>query len=666
MLAWLSIVAPVLTALGIIALLGLPAAFALRARGFAIAIITIPAAFAVMGITSLAAPALGVFWSIVPLVVVSAAFSLVLLLLRKVFVIRHVSSRNTTSGQGLWIPVCSAAIGGLAIATAVILSFKTPDAISQTYDVNFHLNAVRMILEEGSASPFDMDLSSPGSVVSYPALWHGFVTLIVQICGASIPLATNAALLSVVAVVWTIGMVGLGRAFAGPSIRVTVISGILSVAIPSFPLALTGYGILYPNLLSFALIPYFLIGFMQFFALAQARRSDVNSPGSSLLLIFGSIGAVMLAHPNGLHSVLVWMIGPSIYLVVRAFRRVPVMQRDGALRPALLPPTLRKAFAVCGFVSLIVLVYFAWLIGRTFTAPWGGDHKPLGAALDAIGMSPHLEGHAWPLTVLFIVGFISVILLKKLRWTVITGMLFLGLYIISDGFPPAEWRTFFLTPWYNTPWRLSALAWMGLFPFLVMGASTSWSILRGGIIRWTRLSQRPKLFYCGASVLAALFLLASTQGAGAHAGIQYVSSKYESSGEAAYLLDNDERAILERLPETLPADAVIISNPWNGSALAYAIAGVPVLTPHASGNYDPRITELSSELKYGTPRACELVDELNAHYVLDFGTKYVFQGTKRAVPFLGVTDVSLSDMFTELDREGEAVLYEVTGCDSNQ
>ncbi|MBC9944637.1 hypothetical protein ICL81_08970 [Leucobacter sp. cx-328] len=667
MLQWLALVLPVVTMLGLIAVLGLPIAFALRARGFSVLLISIPAAFAVLALSSFIAPFLGIFWTVLPAIGLTVVLTVVLFALRPFMAIqRKGSSAHSSGAKRFWIPTVAAAIGGLTITASVVLAIKSPDAISQTYDVNFHLNAVQKILDEGSAAPYDMDLSAPGAKVFYPTLWHGLVALIVQLSSVSIPLATNAALFATIAIIWTVGMVGFGRAIAGPSARVSFISGVLSVAIPSFPLSLTGYGILYPNLLAFALIPYFLIAFMQLFGIAKARRSDMNSMGSALLLLFGSFGAVVLAHPNGMHAILVWLIGPSLYLLIRAIRGANVPQRTGELGAALLSKGPRISLAALGCLGLFALIIVAWYVGRTSDAPWGGDKGPKGALLDAIGMSPHLEGHVWPVSLLMLVGFVVVIRLTRMRWLFVPGVLFLALYIISDGFPPSEWRTFFLTPWYNTPWRLSALVWMGVFPFIVLGASLGWSALRGGLVRWARLVQRPKFARIGGSALAVLFLLAATQGAGAHAGIQYVSSKYEKSGPNAVLLDVDERAVLERLSETLPENAVIIDNPWNGGALAYAISGIPVLTPHTGGNYDPRIAELTSELKYGTPRSCELVEQLGARYILDFGTKYVFPGTKRAEPFLGITDVGESDMFTEIDREGDAVVYEVTGCDISQ
>lgn len=662
MLAWLNLLVPVAALCAVILLLGGPIAWALRARGFSVALITIPAAFAVMALSSIASPLLGLNWSILPPLGLTALVTLVVLLFRRFLAIRIPHGPNMA--HRFWVPVASAAIGGLVIAVSVAVAMKTPDAISQTYDANFHLNAVRYILETGNSSPLAMDLSAPGTSVFYPTLWHAAVALIVQLTGASIPLATNAALFTTIAIIWTIGMVGFGRAFAGPSTRVTVISGILSIAIPAFPLGLTGYGVLYPNLLSLALIPYFIVGFMQLFGIAHARRSSANSIGSAMLLTLGSFGAVVLAHPNGLHSMLVWLLAPTLYLVVRALRNGQIQNTAGELVVSSMPAPLRKIGAFLAVPALAVLIVGAWYVGRTSDDSWGGSYGPRSGIFEALSMTPHTSGHSWPLLILVVIGCAAVFRWKKSRWLFLSGFVFFILYYISDAFPPSAWRSLFLNPWYNSPWRLAALAWMGLFPFFVLGASYAWSVLRGGSIRWARLTEKPRVVRATTATLAALFLLAATQGAGTYAGIKYVTTSYKTKVESAPLLDEDERVLLERLDQHLPDDAVIIDNPWNGGALAYAVSGFPVLTPHTGGSYDPRISELSSALKDGTPRACELVDELGARFVLDFGTHYVFEDTPDAEPFIGVTEIDGSDMFTELDREGDAVLYEVTGCDS--
>src|SRR5699024_3969800 len=104
-------------------------------------------------------------------------------------------------------PLAGAALGGFIILATFVRRMWGPDSVSQTYDANFHLNLVARILESGNPSPLSVDLSSPGNPTFYPAAWHSTVTLIAQVSGASVPLATNALLLVCVSIVWPIGVV---------------------------------------------------------------------------------------------------------------------------------------------------------------------------------------------------------------------------------------------------------------------------------------------------------------------------------------------------------------------------------------------------------------------------------------------------------------------------
>lgn len=666
MSAWLPLALPLLAALAILAVLGLPAALALRLRGFAIAIVAIPAGFAVLALAPILSGIAHLRWSVIPAFAFAAILALVLVVLRRWL---GAPRRDRTAPRPprvhrLWVPIGSAAIGGAAIATTLVLSIKSADAISQTYDAIFHLNAVRLILETGNASPFAMDLSNPGHPGFYPTLWHGYVVLIAQLSGASIPLATNAALFTVCAVVWPIGAVALGRAIAGPSVRTTLVSGIIAAAFPNFPLSLAGFGVLYPNLLSTALIPFVLVAALQLLGLGQARRSDPLAAGTRWLLLLGALGTAILAHPNAIHVLLLWLAAPIITAAIRATRGGRVPSSDGTLQRTVLGRGPRIGLAAAGLLLFLLAVVVAWHFGRTSDHPWGGSHEtPFGAVLDAVGSTPRLEGHNWPVTVLIVLGAALIVFRRRQRWLLGVSLALISFYIIADGFRPADWRTFFLSPWYNDPWRLAALVPLGAIPLAVAGASTAAAIATSAFRRVARMFGGSRVAWHRTfwGMFGAAFLLATTQGAGAFAGVNYVSSKYEFDSSSR-LLTPDERTLIERLPEHVPGGAVIADNPWNGGALAYALADRRVLVPHAGGNYDPRITALTGSIDRGSVESCRAAKDLNVEFVLDFGREYVFEGTKRALPYLGISGVERSDVLTEVDRQGEAVLYKITGC----
>ncbi|WP_125099928.1 DUF6541 family protein [Leucobacter chromiireducens] len=660
MIAWLPLITPTAAAIFLLVALGLPLSLALRLRGFFAIAVAIPASLAVVAIASVLAPLVKVHWSpLAPFALGIVVAVLLLFCARRVGPVR----RNGAGVHRTLVPVGAAALGGLAIAVSLILSMKSADAISQTFDANFHLNAVRQILETGSASPLDMDLAAPGSHTYYPTLWHGFVALVAQLSGASIPLATNATVFVVCTVVWPIGVVLLGRALAGPSTRVAIVSGIVSAAFPNFPLSLAGYGVLYPNLLAIALAPFIFTGIIQLCGLSNARRAEGSSIVAAALLTIGSLGAAIFAHPNAIHITLIWMIVPATTLVYRALRGRRVPGWSGALVEPLLPRTARRTTALFGLPLLGLAIVVAWAIGRTTDNPWEGKHEVPGALLDALGMTPRLEGHAWPVTLLFLFGLVAIARSHRRRWVGYGALIPLAFYVIADGFPASEWRTFFLSPWYSDPWRLAALIWVGALPLVVIGASAAAAWFDLGLRSSARFLPHPRISRIVGLTFGALFLLAATQGAGAFAGVQYVSTKYETDA-AAPLLDTDERALLERLESHVPEGQVIANNPWNGGALAYAIADREVLVPHTGGKYDPRINEMLEGIATGTPQACSLSHELNARFVLDLGTHYVFPETPRAEPYRTISGIDSADAtaLTEVDREGEAVLYEITGC----
>ncbi|MBL3699731.1 DUF6541 family protein [Leucobacter luti] len=661
MIAWIAFVAPAAAALLVIALLGLPAALALRLRGFAIPLVAVPAAFAVLALSSIAAPIAGVPWSLVPALALALVLAGALFLLRRWLGAPAAPRAGRTQRGELWLGLGAAAIGGAVIAVSLAAGLRSPDAVSQTFDANFHLNTVRYLLDSGSASPFTMELTTPGAPVFYPTLWHSFVALVVQLTGASIPAATNAVLLAVSAVIWPIGAVALGRAVAGPSTRVTVIAGVLSAAFPNFPLFLAGYGVIYPNILSLALLPYLLVGLLQLLNLGPARRALALAPGTRWLLTLGALGAAVLAHPNAIHTALAWAAVPVLWAAARALLARPVPNAAGLLAASPLPLWWRRFGAVLGALAFVGAVGAAWVLGRSTDNAWQGFYGPRSAALQLIGGTPHLEGHAWAVALIVLIGAILAWRHRSLRWVLGSAAVLAVLYLVADGFHTSDWRTAIVGPWYNDPRRLASLVPFGALPLAVLGASALWVALRPGLRRLARISSaRPLIASRVFAVVAVLLLLAAGQ-AGSLSAMQAVKASYNT--KLGMLLDDDERALLDRIDEEVPAGDVIANNPLNGSSLSYAISDRAVLFPHGSGAYDPRAYALVDSLVAAPGDACVSAAELNVHFVLDFGTDYIFEdAAQRGVPFKRMKHLDRSPILTEIDREGDAVLYQITGC----
>lgn len=666
MIDWLPFGLPVAAAVALVAILGVPSAFALGLRGLALPAVAAPAGFAILAVASIAAPLVGIAWSPLPPVALSLVLAAILLALRRWIGVTpgvnpHAGRRPTRSWRDLWVALGAAAIGGVIIVRALMRGLDAPDAISQTFDAGFHLGAVRFILDAGNASPFGMELVTPGDPSYYPTLWHGFVALIVQVSGATIPVATNAALFTITAIVWPIGAVTLARAILGPGLRVTVAAGTLAAAFPNFPLFLSGYGVLYPNILAMALLPFLLAATLRVLNVSNARRALPLRTVAGWLFFFGSLGAAAIAHPNVLHAALAWGIAPVLVAVIRAIRGGGAPGRDGTRA---LPGTdrgTRRALGIIGAAAYAAAILAAWVTGQTSDNAWQGTYYPHAAAVSLLSGAPNLQGASWLLTALAVIGAVTAWRSPRLRWLLGSAATLAVLYLIADGFPTSDWRTLLVGPWYNDPRRLAALIPLAGLPLAVLGAGTLWTLLRPGARRAARaFTARPRRTSRWFAALAIIGIAAVTSASNAPAK-QPLHDGYNV--DAGRLLSHDELDLLDRLDELVPEGERIANNPLNGSQLGYALADREVLFPHAGGQYDPRAYALVNALVPDPAEACEFSHELEVGYVLDFGQHFVFEDDeRREKPFTHMRHLEDSPILSEVDRQGDDVLYRIDGC----
>ena len=660
LMAWLQIIPALTAALAIIAALGLPVAFALRLRGFAIAIIAVPAAFASITVTSIAAPLIGLRWNIISPLIFSFALAAVLLALHR-FIGRPAGP--VARPHRFWLPVAAAAIGGAVIAFALVRAMKSPGAIMQTHDAVFHYNLIRNVIDEGSASSLAQTLTNPDAPSFYPMLWHAFTALIVQLSGASIPVASNAMTLVAMAVVWPIGAVALARAVVGPNLRNTLIAGILSAAFPMFP-----YYIIHlsPNMLSLALAPFALVASLQLLNIGRARNGDPLPATARWLLLLGASGAAAIAHPSFLHSFLIWLIFPILWAATRTFRALKTHKDSASIRQAI--------FIMLALIAFIATILLTWRYLRT---GWIGDGmQPVHvAALNIFGAVHNFDGidiRDWFLGAIITLGTVVAWRRRSVNWLIGTAVLFATLYVISAGSGLYGRITLLTDPWYHRQRSIAALmVWVAL-PLAVLALSKAAAIGALGLRQVMpyasgdgRSSRRTRVF---AALIAIVALVLAS-----HAPLtnmrKYIATERFSASDSPRLLSPKEEALLSRIDEHVPDGSKILGNPWTGTALAYALADYPVL--YAQGSVLPSDGEalMMSQLAAGDPAACSLLDSLDVHYLLDFDTRLVEANHPKAEPFAPISGIEPNDLLTELDSEGDgdgdgdgAILYEITGC----
>ena len=544
-----------------------------------------------------------------------------------------------------WV-FAAVAIGALLIAARFVQAVGQPDAFSQTFDNVFHLNAVRYVLDTGSASSLSIGaMTSPGGGLPfYPAAWHAMVALVVQVSGVTIPVATNAMALVASALYWPISAILLTRALFGWSPVIAVATGALVASLPAFPVLLYDYGVLYPLLLGLSVIPFALA-----VVLVLGRVTPEPAPrgaGWWLFILAGALVGMTLAHPGAL----VAFVALSVPVALAVFLRVLRATR-GLLRVA-------AVVAGIGYLAVGALLVFV------LRPPAEARGWPISMSIpDALASV--LTGSMWyqvPAVVAAVcvaLGLVWAVVERPRAAMIAAGMYLIGawLFVVVAALPLSAVRDAFTGSWYNNLPRLAAIVVIAMIPIGAFGVARTFAWF--GRRPWIAsvIGRAPLPLRTLATGLAAVVLIGASQvGAPARAA-EWAAVAYRATAPAP-LLDPDELALIGRIGEHVPAGETIAGDPFTGAALVYAFGDRPALMPHTLTEITPEIETINEALVAGTfdASACAALEEEGVRFVLDFGTTGV-HGPRAGLPLLESSgDVVL------VDREGAARLYEITAC----
>ncbi|WP_400994031.1 DUF6541 family protein [Agromyces sp. GXQ0307] len=628
--------------------IGAPVPAALRLRGVAFLAVAVASTLSSVALASVIAPRLGIGWSLLPPLAVSAVIAGVSFGLRRWLVV----PRGSSAGRSEWgrpFRAQAAAIGiGTALTLALVMpAIGAPDHPSQSYDTVFHLNAVQWVLDTGNASPTAMTMTTPGRGSGfYPTTWHALVALLVQTSGVSVTVATNVMAVVVASLGWTTACVMLGRVLFGRGAFPTLLAGGLSAVFGAFPGLLLWFGILYPNLLAVSVLPTVLA----LLAAAVQRHPTLGLRTAGLLLLAGwAIGGMSLAHPNALFSLFVLSAPLAVRAVVLGIRRAPSDRRTRA-----------AVGWIVGALALAAAEVAAFRAVTTADNGWVPDRTIPDAVREGLMNAPVILSTAWVLSGLMLIGLGMALLRRpRLRWVAIGQLLAVVFYTIAIAVPQGAFRTALTGVWYNDAYRLAAIAPVLGVPLAVLGTVT--------VARWVmRVARRrpdraPGRSFSGGGVVMALVGVLAV-------AIPYVESTFDMGrllagpyrlSDRSSMLSSDEVALLGRVPDLVPEDAVVAGNPWNGSALVYAYTGRRTVFPHVGGAYPDAYWELAEGLADRTPEACAAAADLGVTHILDFGDRFIFATDDRADRYPGLTDVAEGPGLRLIAAEGDARLFEV-------
>lgn len=648
---WVAQSPALLSALAVVFAPGLALGFALRLRGLAVWALAPVGSTVVLASLAVAYGIVGIAWN--PWTAGIGCFVAAGLAALGGMALGPRRRASPAPRSHRWLLASGLAAGVVVGALRVAFYVGEPRAISQSNDAVFHLNALRWVLETGSASSLELS-GVVGGRTFYPAAWHALASLTAELSGAEIPVAANMVAIAVAAAVWPVGIAWFTRQVTGGSIPAAALAAALSPLLLAFPLLMLAWGVLYPYALAIALLPAVAavtVSMPRWFDGSGPLERRLSNIVLSAILILAGLGAVALSQPAAL---LAWGV---IALTWFAWWAVPLLR--GAA------PRLQTALIVGLAAAAVGFVALWYVLTRSTTgshwAPFRGRAEVL---LDVLLNGPVLLPFAVGVSILMIVGLVVAVRRRELRWLATSWVVFAGLYAVSASIGQPWLRRWLLGAWYADPYRLAALLPVVVIPLAAIGllAIVTWAV---GAISADRSKGSGRGVGVAVASVAALGVIALTV-----APVVQMPRLYEQLGDARSLYENhassflnaDERALLEQLDEFVPEDARVIGNPSTGTGFGYLLSGRDVYPRTWAPPPRDRWWLLAERMNRAAtdPEVCAALEAFGSpEYVLDFGPGE--EGPGRYV-MPGMTDFERHDGFELVAEQGEASLWRITAC----
>lgn len=685
MSSWIGLTPALLLVTAVMVVPGLAVLRAAGVRGLLLLTLAPAVSGGVVAVATVAGGQLGIRWS--PLVLAGATLAIAVgaFGVTRLGPLRQSLPRGGGGPRRLAVLTAGAvtvvAIPALALqARRLLRAMGSPDAITQSYDTVFHLNAVAFISDTGDASPLAMTMGTPDRATSfYPTLFHAVAALAHDVTGVGVAESVNALSLVVVLLVWPASLLALARAVFGPRPLLLAATGALAFAFPQFPNRMLSFGVLYPNLISYAMAPAVLA--LVVLALRRGRLAWVTP---TLLTLLTGVG-VLVAHPNGMVALLMLVPVPVVLAAVHATRRHRAhgggWGRVGAM-------WLGVALMVAGILVLFLRV--PMLASMRRAAYWAVQGTVPEAILGVLDLStpsialvgqPGETGEPQPLLALLVlVGIVVALRVRAWRWLPISYAVAAGLWVVA-----AAWdhplRGVLTGYWYTDAIRLAALLPMLAIPLAALGvlglARLAGLVGRRAVRREAASTPLPGARHLRrppagraqliGSVVVVAVMIAGTTVAGRQPATRDSFETLAWIFTIPDLVDDREREFLDEVGDLVPPGSAVLTNPWDGGSLVWALEDRVAVFPNINSTKDePRAILAQGLVQAGEdPRVCEAVDDLGARYVLHL-TGALWSADHPSAPHLGfpgLYGLEEAGVARVLASDGENQLLEITACD---
>ncbi|MBO3664971.1 DUF6541 family protein [Microbacterium stercoris] len=633
-LDWIDSLPALAFAIALLVLPGLPAAWLAGFRGPLLIGIGSVGSLAIIAASSLAAPVVGLRWSLVPVLIGTVVLSLVVGIVAGF----RRGGRPAIRSQG-WLWLVGAAVVWIAL---MAYSMTRPSLPIQNYDGLYHLNAVRFVLDTGDASSFHQTLAYPeSSSVFYPALWHAYTALVVPVAGGVFE-ATNLVIIAACAVLWPASVMLLTAA-VWPKQRIAILAApVLTLGISFFPMGFLNWGPLLPNLLGNALVPAILALIVWILRTGVAARDRF----AHAVLLLGAAGACALGHPSSLLLALVFAVP------IFAERVIGLWREGRGTR------TARVAWTVALVVAAAAIAVI-WVALRRVHNEWLPNQSPAQGLGEALLLAPMSRPIPAVIVVLGVVGAIVAIRRAQGRWLLVTHAVGVFFFLCAVSLLHAGLRELIVGIWYSDLNRAAATLVVASLPLAARGVEP----VLGAVRTWWAATRQKDGLARIARIGVALVALAALLGP------QFLAVRNETktmrigtfnATDEATGLSPDEEALFAEAERLLPDDALVVGSPLTATGLLYAATGIRVVFPHILGDWSDDADLLGKRLRFGGADVCDAINRMGVTHALDFGEVSVFPpGDPR---YTGLDRLERSPVLTEIASSGDAKLFEVTGC----
>ncbi|MEV8143914.1 DUF6541 family protein [Specibacter sp. NPDC078709] len=667
-MTWWQALPAVCTAAALLFIPGFILSRGLGAKGFSSFAFAPLASCGLVGVAGIIGGITGIPWSVwllagVTLLAAAVGWGIHYLLRTRLTPVAASAEPRALSWIALPVIMLSSA---LLVAKKLLPAMGSPDSFAQVYDNVFHLNAIRYILETGNASTLALDSMRTGSsgLSIYPSVWHSFAALTSQLTSVNVFVAENSLTIAVSALVWPFACIALVRSVLGLKIVAITVAGILSAGFWVFPYQTIQWGPLFPNTLAYSVLPIAVLIVAALFGLTKERIANNFTLIASLLV---GVAAMFLTQPNGFSALLAFTLPMAAGLALKTLRRA--WANDRRLRSVIIAVAWIGA-ALLVFVAIwtaLLLSYDDWKPSRTFAE----------AVKDVLTGGLLGRNFTWLASMLAALGLVTILVRRRGGWMIGCMAVAGVLYVVAAWAQPGPLRHLITGSWYQDPYRLAALVPLFTIVLAACGADGIITTLKQAVGKLIQDGQRwPKYFRdsptarqrtIGGVVVLALTLAAfvplSLQAN--HKGMNMVTKKISQSWSynPGWIVSSPEYKLMSRLDASVPSDAIIAVDPFNGGSLAYAISGRRVTQYHLNPPPSKDLALIAEDLdtaKRGS-ETCRLVNEENIRFVLDFGSFYMLD-VAAAKKYPGFVEIKDSPTLKLIDQQDHAKLYQVVGC----